>query len=330
MVSFVDYYAVLGVSPASEAVVIKAAFKALMLKYHPDTNNSPDAFERAQAINAAYAILGDPDKRATYDRQREAHAASANRTNSSAAEPRSGSSPSRPSTPRPTTDQPSAGREAVAEKKASGGKPVWQIFGSIGVISLVIAFIGISPKHDAEAVSEEPPYSSAYDTPTNGAAGAGNEKLDGQYVPTQAPPAISENDVLDGMDDFTRTFKQEGFFGVIAASEHCIAASDQSPSWSSIDRCEAFGAEADKFALSLYMTGGGQFGADAFFRGKLSGRAASQYQLLGQSHSFGVDRAAQINAAVSRLTSRVPLTMGDIDDQLDIAAKAEASAQNGL
>lgn len=39
-------------------------------KYHPDLNASPDAVERMKAINAAYAILGDPVKRAQYDRTR--------------------------------------------------------------------------------------------------------------------------------------------------------------------------------------------------------------------------------------------------------------------
>jgi len=62
-----DYYAVLGVSPTSEHVVIQAAYRALMRRYHPDADPSVEAAERAQAVNAAYAVLGDPDKRARYD-----------------------------------------------------------------------------------------------------------------------------------------------------------------------------------------------------------------------------------------------------------------------
>jgi len=62
-----DYYAVLGVSPTSEDVVISAAYRALMRRYHPDADPSSEAAQRAQAINAAYAVLGDPEKRARYD-----------------------------------------------------------------------------------------------------------------------------------------------------------------------------------------------------------------------------------------------------------------------
>ena len=67
-----DYYAALGLSPTSEDVVIRAAYKALMRRYHPDGNPSADAAARTRAINAAYAVLGDPDRRAEYDQSRAA------------------------------------------------------------------------------------------------------------------------------------------------------------------------------------------------------------------------------------------------------------------
>ena len=62
-----DYYAVLGVSPASEDVVIRAAYRALMRRYHPDADRSSEATERARLINAAYAVLSDPEQRRRYD-----------------------------------------------------------------------------------------------------------------------------------------------------------------------------------------------------------------------------------------------------------------------
>ena len=62
-----DYYGVLGVSPTSEDVVIRAAYRALMRRYHPDADPASDASQRAQAINAAYSVLSDPEKRARYD-----------------------------------------------------------------------------------------------------------------------------------------------------------------------------------------------------------------------------------------------------------------------
>lgn len=65
-----DYYAILGVTPAAEGVVIRAAYRALIRHYHPDTNPDPEAQERVREINAAFAVLRDPAKRADYDAQR--------------------------------------------------------------------------------------------------------------------------------------------------------------------------------------------------------------------------------------------------------------------
>ena len=62
-----DHYSILGVTPASEDVVIRAAYHALMRRYHPDADPSAEAAERSRAINEAYAVLRDPEKRARYD-----------------------------------------------------------------------------------------------------------------------------------------------------------------------------------------------------------------------------------------------------------------------
>lgn len=62
-----DHYEVLGVAPTSEDVVIRAAYRALMRRYHPDKGPAAELSGRALEINAAYAVLGDPDKRARYD-----------------------------------------------------------------------------------------------------------------------------------------------------------------------------------------------------------------------------------------------------------------------
>jgi curved DNA-binding protein CbpA len=66
----VDYYASLHVLPSADADVIKAAFRVLARRYHPDSCAIPkeDAHRRMQEINAAYEVLGDEQKRAAYDR----------------------------------------------------------------------------------------------------------------------------------------------------------------------------------------------------------------------------------------------------------------------
>jgi hypothetical protein len=62
-----DHYSILGVTPAAEDVVIRAAYRALMRHYHPDTNPDPQAQDRVRAITAAFAVLRDPSRRAEYD-----------------------------------------------------------------------------------------------------------------------------------------------------------------------------------------------------------------------------------------------------------------------
>src|SRR5690348_8718524 len=67
-VEFKDYYAVLGVSREASADEIKAAFRKLARKYHPDVaKDKATAEAKFKEINEAYEVLSDPDKRQKYD-----------------------------------------------------------------------------------------------------------------------------------------------------------------------------------------------------------------------------------------------------------------------
>ncbi|MEO7827629.1 MAG: J domain-containing protein [Allosphingosinicella sp.] len=60
-------YDVLNVAPEAEPVVVEAAYKALIKKYHPDHSVEAPVPKDATAINEAFTVLKDPAKRADYD-----------------------------------------------------------------------------------------------------------------------------------------------------------------------------------------------------------------------------------------------------------------------
>ena len=62
-----DYYRVLGVKRRASAAEIKAAYRDLAKRYHPDKNKDETAPVRFQQVAEAYEVLSDADKRRTYD-----------------------------------------------------------------------------------------------------------------------------------------------------------------------------------------------------------------------------------------------------------------------
>lgn len=70
-IAFKDYYATLGVARDASADDIKKAFRKLARQHHPDVAKDGDkaaAEEKFKEINEAHEVLGDPEKRAKYDR----------------------------------------------------------------------------------------------------------------------------------------------------------------------------------------------------------------------------------------------------------------------
>ncbi len=64
---FKDYYEALGVDASAGEAEIKTAYRRLARKYHPDVSKEAGAEERFKAINEAYEVLRDKEKRAAYD-----------------------------------------------------------------------------------------------------------------------------------------------------------------------------------------------------------------------------------------------------------------------
>jgi curved DNA-binding protein CbpA len=61
-----DYYEVLQISPNAELDTIHRVYRLLAQRFHPDNQNTGDP-DKFRALSEAYAILGDPEKRARYD-----------------------------------------------------------------------------------------------------------------------------------------------------------------------------------------------------------------------------------------------------------------------
>ena len=67
-----DYYEVLGIEKTAGAHEIKEAYRNLAFRYHPDRNHADsDAMEKMKAVNEAYAVLSNRDKKKEYDAMRQ-------------------------------------------------------------------------------------------------------------------------------------------------------------------------------------------------------------------------------------------------------------------
>lgn len=95
-----DYYSILGVSKDADEVVIKAAYKALAQKYHPDKSQSETAASSTKLmsdINKAYSVIGNLVSKQKYDQELSGN-------NHSEAKKKAASS-AKPRQPAPTYEQ---------------------------------------------------------------------------------------------------------------------------------------------------------------------------------------------------------------------------------
>ncbi len=65
-----DHYHTLDVSPGATQTEIKKAYRRLAKLHHPDSNQTDGNHENIARVNAAYEVLGDPERRRNYDQQR--------------------------------------------------------------------------------------------------------------------------------------------------------------------------------------------------------------------------------------------------------------------
>jgi curved DNA-binding protein CbpA len=112
-----DPYKILQVDPEAEEEVIVAAYRRLARKYHPDVAIDAEAAARMSAINAAWEVIGEPVRRAAFDREQKIQAALARSAAESAA--RDAQTSAAPS-PRSADPSPSAGAPAAGHPRTAG------------------------------------------------------------------------------------------------------------------------------------------------------------------------------------------------------------------
>jgi len=70
--AFIDYYKILGVDRNIPQADVKKAYLKRAKQFHPDLHpDDPKAKAKFQALNEAYEVIGDPEKRAKYDQYGE-------------------------------------------------------------------------------------------------------------------------------------------------------------------------------------------------------------------------------------------------------------------
>src|SRR5437879_11774114 len=63
-----DYYKILGVGQDADKKAIKAAYRRLARRFHPDVAPGRDTAKRLIEIQEAYEVLPNPTRRRLYDR----------------------------------------------------------------------------------------------------------------------------------------------------------------------------------------------------------------------------------------------------------------------
>jgi curved DNA-binding protein CbpA len=117
-----DPYKALQVDPEAEDEVIAAAFRRLARKYHPDVAADSDGATRMATINAAWELIGDPARRAVFDRQRAVRAAMGRRDAEAAEAAEAAARPASPTASSTATRPPeTVSRDWTSGRSSTGG-----------------------------------------------------------------------------------------------------------------------------------------------------------------------------------------------------------------
>ncbi|WP_193596234.1 J domain-containing protein [Microbacterium sp. YJN-G] len=120
-----DFYTILKVPSTATHTEISRAYRALLRRHHPDTRNDPQSPpDRSdpvlQHLFTAYAVLGDPVRRADYDQRRTPPAAGPARPAPQPSPATSSSCRKSPIIAGPVRWRPSPDRTGSGQRTAAG------------------------------------------------------------------------------------------------------------------------------------------------------------------------------------------------------------------
>jgi curved DNA-binding protein CbpA len=257
-----DYYAVLGVSPDADEAVVRAAWKALLRKFHPDTaRDMPDAAERTRAVNAAWAVLGNANRRIAYDLERAAL------------------------------------RDSSARPDWMGAYPMPPRRSAGTTVALILAFVGLPAV--AITLPGVPGQVAAMLPGGDGGSAAGFARSSLNQVrrlltpagfgphggPARAAPAVEALVALPTVDratvrlaarQFGRVVRRQGHGGLAVYSRACAQRAAGLARWESEDFCAAFDIAA----------------------GRDTAASAARYVQLGATPTMAADRIARIRTLI--------------------------------
>lgn len=341
LVSNVDHYATLNVLPSSDDVVIRAAYRALMLKYHPDMNSSPAATAQAALINEAFHILSEPARRAAYDRaRRQAKSAS-----SGGAKSRSQSSTSKPAAPASPADlkqeagSSEFGSPASWKTKAAGWAGI-----VLGVVLVGVLAITTGPRpRSSPDLNSMPPPDDGYANPSEGGVefpGTQNNVTSSNFINslaiderslslTSPAPPLHYSDIQSAAGQFVRVLDRSGMAGARSFSEQCHASARRQPTWSALDRCVAFDFAAFYVDLSVAQSLGAPPNSYFAF---MQANATEQYGATGASYLINqrlqsIERAVRpaVNEEMeARRSTTAPTTIQSDDEVEDMSNSASS------
>jgi curved DNA-binding protein CbpA len=265
-----DYYATLGVSPDADQAVIRAAWKALLRKYHPDTAHGvPDAADRTRAFNAAWAVLGNANRRIAYDLERAA--------------------------PPDDEARPGWASPYPMPPRRGAGTTLLLILAFVGLPAVAITLPGVPGQVAAMLPGGDGGSAASFTrssfrqvrrllTPTGfgaGSAAASPVIPTSLSAPVQRPaaaPQIDRATIRLAVRQYGRVIRRDGRRGVAAFSRACAQRAASLARWESVDFCAAFDITA----------------------GRDTTASAVRYIRLGAAAPIAAQRVEQIHAEVRR------------------------------